>query len=71
MHAVGLGGHREHLALAPRNEVDHLRCVFLGYVDGEHLDGLAFHAVDLLDDNLRLANLQLVALAAHGLDQHR
>ena len=32
---------------------------------------LALHAVNLLIDNLGLANLELVALATHGLDEHR
>ena len=69
--AVVLGRHRHHLALAAGNHIDNLAGILLGQVDGEQLDGLALLPVDLLDDNLRLTYLQLVALATHGLDQDR
>src|SRR5207247_6958073 len=39
-------------------------------VDREPLDGLAELAVDLACDDLRLADGQLVALAAHDLHEH-
>ena len=71
VHAVGLSGHREHVAFAAGHHVDHFRGIFLGDVDGEKFHGLAFHAVDLLDDNLGLTHLKLIAFAAHGLDEHR
>ena len=43
----------------------------VGDVDDEELVRLVIHPVDLLDDDFGLADGQLVALAAHGLDQDR
>ena len=68
--AVVLRCHVYQVALAAGYHVDHLRGIFLGDVDGEQLDGLALYAVDFFDDDLGLAHLQLVALAAHGLDKY-
>ena len=45
--------------------------VLLGRVDRQPLDRLVQLAVDLAGDHLRLADGQLVALAAHLLDQDR
>src|SRR4029079_12782954 len=45
--------------------------VVLGDVDRHALDGLVRAAVDLAGDDLRLADRQLEALAAHQLDEHR
>ena len=61
--------HHRHLALATGDDVDDLAGVLLGEVDREVLDGLVLDAVDLVDDHLGLADLQLVALAAHRLDE--
>jgi hypothetical protein len=41
----------------------------VGAVDDELLERLVHHAVDLLEDHLGLADGELEALAAHGLDQ--
>ena len=45
--------------------------IFLGDVDDEILDRLHHRAVDFRDDDLRARDLQLVALAAHHLDEDR
>ena len=39
-------------------------------VNDQRFNRLTFHAVDLFDNNLRLADLQLITFAAHGLDQY-
>lgn len=71
MDAVVLGGHRHQVTLAAGHRVNHLGGVFLGDIDGQKLDRLAFDPVDFLDDYLRLAHLQFIPLAAHSLDKHR
>ena len=71
VHAVALGFHRQHFALAARDHVDHLRREVGRHVDGQFFDRFALLTADFLEDDLRLAHLQLVAFAAHGLDQHR
>ena len=63
--------HGEDVTLAARHHVDHFRAVFLGDIDAQRLNRLAFLAVDLLDDHLRLTDLKLIPLAAHGLDEDR
>src|ERR1700694_6200463 len=40
-------------------------------IDGKSLDRFHPLAVDLLDDGLRARDLELVALSAHSLDEHR
>ena len=70
VHTVALTVHTGHFALAARNHVYHLAAKLLGHVYGQFLNGFAFHTVNLLVDNLRLANLQLITLAAHGLHQY-
>ena len=70
IHPVGLALHRGHLSLAAGHHINHLRGKLLGHIDGEFLNGFTLHPVDLLVDNLGLPHLQLVALAAHGLDEH-
>ena len=71
LHAVVHELHLGHLALVNGHELYDLAGAVFGRVHGELLHRFALHAVDLLDDHLRLANLQLIALAAHGLDQYR
>ncbi len=71
VHAVGLTLHRRHFALAACNHVDHLACKLFGHVYCKLLDRLAFHAVNLLVDYLRLTHLKLVTLTAHCLDEYR
>ena len=44
--------------------------MLVGHVDDASLDRLVALAVDLADDHLGPADLQLVALAAHRLDEH-
>ena len=60
----------EHRALAGRQRLGHRAHVLVGHVDDAFLDRLVALAVDLAGDDLRLAHLQLVALAPHRLDQH-
>ncbi len=58
-------------ALAEREELRDDAEVLLGRVDRDALDGLVQDAVDLARDDLRLADGELEALAAHLLDQDR
>src|SRR5206468_571579 len=69
--AFAVGHHLEQLA-APAAELFHHRALagFLD-VDREHLVGLAAHAVDLLEYDARARHGELVALAAHVLEQDR
>ena len=69
--ALALAFHRGHFALSARHHVNHLRGEFVGHVDGELFNGLAANAIHLLEYDLRLPHLQLVALAAHRFDEHR
>ena len=64
-------GHLLHAALAGGEQLGDRAEVLLGRVDGEPLDRLVDLAVDLAGDHLRLADGELVALAAHLLDQDR
>ena len=64
-------GHALHAALAGREELGDRAEVLLGGVDGEPLEGLVHLAVDLAGDDLRLADGELEALAAHLLDEDR
>ncbi len=64
-------GHVLHAALAQREHLGDDADVVLGYVDREALDGLVAFAVDLTDQDVRLADGQLEAFAAHHLDEHR
>src|SRR5690606_6865726 len=68
---VALGLHDEEFALALGNQLDDLARDVGRYVDHQRFYRLALHAVDFLDDNLRLADLKLVTLAAHRLNQYR
>ena len=63
--------HGLHAALALREQLGDGAEVLLGDVDRHALDGLVHLAVDLLGDDLRLADGQLEALAAHLLDEDR
>ena len=69
VYAVALRIHREQVAFTTGYHVDHFAGILFGHVDGELFYRLAFHTVDFLDDNLRLAHLQLVAFATHRLDE--
>mgnify|MGYP003694780515 CR=1 FL=1 len=62
--------HARHDALAGRQELRDDADVVLRDVDEERLHRLHQLAVLLASDDRRLRDLQLVALAAHGLDQH-
>jgi hypothetical protein len=62
-------GHLFHAALAGGHELGDGAEELLGGVDGEALDRLVHLAVDLLGDDLRLADGQLEAFAAHLLDE--
>ena len=69
--ALTLTFHRCHLTLAARHHVYHLRRKLLRHVDGQLLNRFLFLAINLFVNHLRLSNLQLIAFAAHGLDEHR
>ena len=59
-----------HAALAQGEQLGDDAEVLLGDVDGDPVDRLVDHAVDLAGEHLGLAHGQLEALAAHHLDQH-
>src|SRR5205085_1315741 len=62
--------HADQLALAVAHQLHNAAHVLLGHVDDEVLDGLEERAVLVAaHDDLRLADAQLVALAAHVLDE--
>ena len=63
--------HAHQRALAARGDLDGGAHKLLRHLDGEVLDRLAALAADGLVQHLGLADLQLEALAAHGLDEHR
>jgi hypothetical protein len=63
--------HRRHAALALGQLLDHRSGRALGNVDHHVLHGLADAPVDLAQDDLGARDGELVALATHGLDQHR
>ena len=58
-------------ALAGREGLGDRADVLVGHVDHAALERLVALAVDLAEDDLGPAHLQLVALAAHRLDEHR
>ena len=62
--------HLRHLAFVGGDKLDDLTAAFFRRVDRQTLHRFAFHAVYLFDDHLRLAYLQFITFAAHGLDQH-
>ena len=63
--------HLLHAALAQREQLGDDADVLLGHVDRDALDRLVHLAVDLARHDLRLADRELEALAAHQLDEHR
>ena len=63
--------HLLHAALAQGEELRHDAEIVLGNVDGEQLDRLVALAVDLANDDLRLADGELEPLAPHRLDEDR
>ena len=63
--------HLLHAALAQGEQLRQHADVLLGRVDREPLDRLVHLAVDLARHDLRLADRELEALAAHELDEHR
>ena len=68
--ATAIRFHIDERAFTLGSQLDNRTCILVGTIDGHLLDRLALDAIDLLDDDLRLTNLQLVALTAHRLDQH-
>ena len=71
LYAVVHEFHLRHLAFVNGHELDDLTRAVFRRIHRQLLHGFALHAVDLLDDHLRLTYLQLVALATHRLDQYR
>ena len=69
LHAVTLGIDGAHLAFAAGDDVDDLGAELLGHQHRELLNRFAFLTIYLPDNHLGLTHLQLVALAAHGLDE--
>ena len=69
--AAVAGAHVDELSLAGAELLHHSADIRLGHLDDQVLDRLAQHAVDHLGDDLGAADLKLIALAAHGLDEDR
>ena len=67
---VAFGFHDLEHALAHHDQFGGLACGGFWHVDDEMLERLVLHAVDVLEQDLRLADLQLVPLTAHGFNQH-
>ena len=65
------GAELEHRPLPGRQALGDRADVVVGHVDDAFLDRLVAPAVDLAGDDLGPADLELVALAPHGLDEHR
>ena len=63
--------HLGHLAFARTKLLDDNSDKIFRDVDGQVLDRFHELAIDPTCDNLRFANHQFIALAAHGLDQDR
>ena len=70
INAVAQVLHRGHFAFTARDHINHLRGKLFRDVDGQLFDRLAAHAVNLFINYLRLTYLQLIAFAAHRLDQN-
>ena len=70
VHTLAGAFHFHHFTFTAGYHIDNLAGILFGNVDRELLDRLVLHAVYLLEDNLRLAYLQLISLAAHRLNQH-
>ena len=66
---VALGFHDLEHALALHDQFGGLARHFAWHVDDEVLERLVGFAVDLAHEDLRLADLEFVPFAAHGLDQ--
>ena len=56
-------------ALALAERLHHAALVLVLDVGGDELDRLVAHAVDVVEDDARLRDGQLVAFAAHVLEQ--
>ena len=68
---AAVGHHRDELALALGEARHHAALILLGEVDRELLPRLVHHAVDDALDHGRPRYRELIAFAAHVLDQHR
>ena len=67
--AVSVGAHVDHGAAVEAEDLDDLASVLAGGLHRSVLDRLHVDAVDLLEEDLGAAHLELEALAAHGLHQ--
>src|SRR5690606_19796274 len=67
---IAFGLHDQQFALPLCHKLDHLTRHVGRYIDHERLDRLALHAIDLLNDDLWLAYLELIPFAAHGFNQY-
>ena len=70
LHAIADGGHLRQVGLAGAQLLDDGAHALAGHVHHQTLDGLALLAVDGLVQHAGRRHLELVALAAHGLDQN-
>ena len=70
VHTLTLALHAGHFALTAGYHIYHLAGKLLRNIDGHFLNGLTFHAVNLLVDYLRLTHLQFITFTTHGLNQY-
>ena len=70
LHAVADGGHFCQVGLAGAQLLNDRAHTLAGHVHHQTLDGLALLAVDGLIQHAGRGHLELIALAAHGLDQN-
>ena len=62
--------HLHHFTFTTGHHINHLAGIFFGNIDGKLFNRFAFHAVNLLEDYLRLPYLQLIPFTTHGLNQY-
>ena len=65
-----MGGHLDELAAAGADELHHGAELVVRHFDDQALERLFGDAVVLVQHDVRLADRQLVAFAAHRFDQH-
>ncbi len=73
-HNVGIGVvscHFDQLTPAGADQLHHRAELVAGHFDDEALERLFDHAAVAVEDDVRLADRQLIAFAAHRFDEHR
>ena len=71
MHTVVLAFHHRHFTLTFGYHIDDTAGTFFRQIDCQLFNRFTLLAIDFLDNDLRLTNLQLVTFTTHGFDQDR